>query len=86
MSTCNIASQSALYVVVWITNTDQKKKRFAFVLSISFINMGVARIYEHQMETTEMTDDSLQLHPYSKWGLLLKERISSQREPILSFK
>ena len=30
--------------------------------------------------------DSLQLHPFSKWELLLKERSCSQREQILSLK
>ena len=33
-----------------------------------------------------MSSDSHQLCPFSKWGLLFKERICSQREQILSFK
>ena len=42
---------------------------------------GVARTlknYTHQRETTVSSNDSLQLHPFSKWELLLKERICSQ--------
>ena len=41
--------------------------------------------YAHQRETTGSSSDSLQLHPFSNLELLLKERICSQREPILSF-
>ena len=41
--------------------------------------------YAHQRETTGSSNDSLQLHPFSKWKLLLKERICSKRERILSF-
>ena len=40
----------------------------------------------HQRETTVSSNDSLQLRPFSKWELLLKERICSQRERSLSFK
>ena len=40
----------------------------------------------HQRETTRTSSDSLQLCPFSKWELLLKERICSQREQILSIK
>ena len=49
---------------------------------------GIARTlsYAHQTETTVSSNDSLQLHPFSKWELLLKERICSQSEGILSFK
>ena len=39
----------------------------------------------HQRETTVSSNDSLQFRPFSKWELLLKERICSQRERILSF-
>ena len=49
---------------------------------------GVARTlkkYAHQRETTGSSNDSLQLHPFSNWELLLKERICSRRERILSF-
>ena len=49
---------------------------------------GLARTlksYAHQRETTESSNDSLQLRPFSKWELLLKERICSQREQILTF-
>ena len=42
--------------------------------------------YAHQRETTGSSSDSLHLHPFSKWELLLKERISPQRQLILSFK
>ena len=42
--------------------------------------------YTHQRETTGASSDSLQLRPISKLELLLKERICSQRERILSFK
>ena len=38
------------------------------------------------MESTVSSNGSLQLRPFSKWELLLKERICSQRERILSFK
>ena len=37
-------------------------------------------------ETTVSSNYSLQVCPFSKWELLLKERICSQRERILSFK
>ena len=50
---------------------------------------GLARTlksYAHQRETAVSSNDSLQLCPFSKWELLLKERICSQRERILSFK
>ena len=33
----------------------------------------------HQRETTVSNNDSQQLRPFSKWELLLKERICSQR-------
>ena len=50
---------------------------------------GVARTlkksYAHQREVTGSNSASLQLLPFSKWELLLKERIRSQRERILSF-
>ena len=46
---------------------------------------GAARML-HQRETTGSSSDSLHLRPYSKLELLLKERIRSQRERILSFK
>ena len=36
----------------------------------------------HQRETTGSSNDSLQLCPFSKWKLLSKERIRSQRERI----
>ena len=35
------------------------------------------KIYAHQRETTGSSSDSLQLRPFSKGELLLKERISS---------
>ena len=38
---------------------------------------------KHQRETTVSSNDSLQLRPFSKWELLLKERICSQRESNL---
>ena len=53
------------------------------------LSNGVAecrKSYAHQRETFVSSNDSLQLHPFSKWELLLKERICSQRERILSFK
>ena len=40
--------------------------------------------YALQRETTESSKDSLKLHPFSKSELLLKERIRSQSEQILS--
>ena len=49
-----------------------------------FLN-GVARTLTPR-ETTGSSNDSLQLRPFSNWKLLLKERIRSQREQILSFK
>ena len=36
-------------------------------------------------ETSWSSSDYLQLPPFSKWELLLKERICSQRDQILSF-
>ena len=52
-------------------------------------NNGVARMLKKlrtsKGETTVSSNDSLQLSPFSKWSLLLKERICSQREQILSF-
>ena len=44
-----------------------------------------AKSYAHQRETTGSGNDSFHLRPFSKWELLLKERICSQRERILSF-
>ena len=38
--------------------------------------------YAHQRETTGSSSDSLRLCPFSKWELLLKERICSQSERI----
>ena len=52
-------------------------------------NNGIARTlknYAHQRETTRSSSDPLQLRPFSKWELLLKERICSQSERIISFK
>ena len=49
---------------------------------------GVAKrlkSYAHQRETIGSIKYSLQLRPFSKLELLLKERICSQRERILSF-
>ena len=37
-------------------------------------------------ETTGSSSDSFHLHSFSKWELLLEERICSQREQILSLK
>ena len=42
--------------------------------------------YAHQRETTGSSSGSFQLLSFSKWELLLKERIRSQRKRILSFK
>ena len=42
--------------------------------------------YAQKRETMGSSSDSLPLSPFSKWELLLKERICSQRERILSFK
>ena len=53
------------------------------------LSSGVARTpksYAHLRETTGSNSDSLQLRPFLKWELILKERICSQRERILSFK
>ena len=47
---------------------------------------GVASNVHQRETTTRSSSDSLQLCPFSKWELLLKERICSQRERILSFK
>ena len=44
-----------------------------------FVDIGVEA---HQRETTASSSDSLQLRPFSKWELLIKERIW---ERILSF-
>ena len=41
---------------------------------------GIARTlkkYAHQRKTTGSSNDSLDLRPFSKWELLLKERIFS---------
>ena len=40
----------------------------------------------HQRETSGASSDSHQLRPFSNWELLVKERICSQRERVLSFK
>ena len=53
------------------------------------VSNGVARSlksYAHQREITGTSSDSHLLCPLSNWELLLKERIYSQRERILSFK
>ena len=42
--------------------------------------------YALQRETTGSSSYSFQSSPFSKWELLLKERIRSQRERILSVK
>ena len=49
-------------------------------------SQNTEKSYAHQRETTGSSSDSLQLCPFSKWKLLLKERICSQREQNLSFK
>ena len=49
---------------------------------------GVARTLKKlrtSRETTESSSTSLQLRPFSKWDLLLKEIICSKRERIISF-
>ena len=54
-----------------------------------FLNNDVARTlkrYAHQREATVSSNDSLKLHPFSKWKRLQKERICSQRARILLFK
>ena len=54
-----------------------------------FTSNGVARMlksYPHWREATGTSSGYLQARPFSKWELLLKERIFSQREQILSFK
>ena len=65
-------------------------KRFHILYSllgcILVLIYNSAARYAHQRETTESSIYSLQLHPFSKWKLLLKERICSQSERILSFK
>ena len=53
---------------------------------LTFVN-GVARTLKnnaHQRKTTAPSNDSLHLPPFSKCELL-KEKIGSQRERILSF-
>ena len=42
--------------------------------------------YAHQREATGSSSDSLQLRPFLKWELLLKEIICSKRERILALK
>ena len=39
-----------------------------------------SKSYANQRETTGSSKDSLQVHPFPKWELLLKERICSQME------
>ena len=49
------------------------------------IDIGVAstpKKLAHQRETTGSSSDSLQLRPFSKWELLLKDRICSLWEQI----
>ena len=46
----------------------------------------VAHSYAHQRDPTDMSSKSHHLLPFSRWGLLLKDRICCQRQPILSFK
>ena len=63
----------------------QSVKRAANGLEPEIAANGVAS-YTHQRETTGSSSGSLQLRPFLNWELLLKERIFSQRERILSFK
>ena len=51
-----------------------------------WLSQNVDKSYTLQMESTGSVCDSLQLRPFSKWELLLKERICSLWEPILFFK
>ena len=55
-----------------------------YVLSNLWRSQNARKCNTHQRETTGSSNDSLQLLPFSKWDLLLKERISSQRKRILS--
>ena len=48
--------------------------------------LTVLNNYAHQRETSDSSSDSYKLRPFSKLGLLLKKRICSRREHILSFK
>ena len=74
------------------SNTDAQRPWLACTVVIfddgdNFTN-GVARMlksFARQREITGSSNDSLQLHLYSKWELLLKERICSHGERILSF-
>ena len=78
----------------WIKNNHNNRiitlKNFALKLDLWFDTLQGcsqnAESYAHQSQTTWSSNDSLQLCPCSKWKLLSKERIFSQRERILSFK
>ena len=64
---------------------------YKWSLSADDLDFSVAqpehrKSYAHQRETIGSSSDSLHLRPFSKWELLLKERICSEREQILSFK
>ena len=49
-------------------------------------SQNAEKVTHIKRETTVSSNASLQLPPFSKWELLLKERIFSQREQIFSFK
>ena len=57
---------------------------YRFLLTI-YLDPFNVQSYAHQRETTGSGIYSLQSRPFSKWELLLMERIGSQRERILSF-
>ena len=70
-------------------NWDVKQHQHTETKDPRALHNDVARtlkIVAHRRETTGSSIESLQLRPFSKWELLLKKRICSQRERILSFK
>ena len=67
------------------TGESSNAEYLTLVLMFQWLSQNFGKKYAHQGETTVSSNDSLQLCPFSKCELLLKERICSQRERILFF-
>ena len=69
--------------IKWLYTSESKMDS-----KLTIVN-GIARMLKKlrtSKGTTVSSNNSLQVRPFSKWELLSKERICSQREQILSFK
>ena len=77
-----LVSSAEMLTFWWLCHKNQTPIYFT-------LNNGVARtpkkLHTSKWDYWIKSSDSLQLHPFSKWELLLKERICSKRERILSF-